>query len=240
MVHAQSRYPIGRVRFKTAGTVTGGTTRLVLWDAEASGTLVTDRGKVHWRSFAASTPSVIVIAIEGTGGEGPLDLDWLPAEARPPRKVARREPFAPEDLHPPPAVARSPDGITSVQAFINGAAPAESIRRAGGRDSQVFYLGIGYGAAAEEALAEAERSTAEAERLGVPPLAAAHRAWWLAAHPGGRRTFPNPRLESYYWIQLYMLGAAMRADGPLLDLNGPWFRHPPRPDIWSHLRAQRP
>src|SRR5881398_1604153 len=38
-VHDQSRYPIGRVVLKTAGTVQGGTVRLTLWDAEASGTV---------------------------------------------------------------------------------------------------------------------------------------------------------------------------------------------------------
>jgi len=96
-VHDQSRYPIGRVVLKTAGTVQGGTVRLTLWDAEASGTVTTDRGEVRWRSLTAAQPSVIVIVLEGRGGEreGAVDLDWAPAEARPPRKVARKEAFAP-------------------------------------------------------------------------------------------------------------------------------------------------
>src|SRR5947208_1363211 len=61
VVHDQSRYPIGRVVLKTAGAVQGGSARLALWNAEASGAVVTDRGTVRWRSFAASRPSVIVI-----------------------------------------------------------------------------------------------------------------------------------------------------------------------------------
>src|SRR5438309_964790 len=131
VAHDQSRYPIGRVVLKTAGAVRGGDARLTLWDAEASGTVTTDRGEVRWRSFTASRPSVIVIVLEGRGGERDLDLDWAPAEARPPRKVARKEAFAPEDLHPPPTVTRSPAEITSVQTFLGGGAHAESIRRAG-------------------------------------------------------------------------------------------------------------
>jgi len=80
-VHDQSRYPIGRVVLKTAGTVQGGTVRLTLWDAEASGTVTTDRGEVRWRSLTAAQPSVIVIVLEGRGGEreGAVDLDWAPA-----------------------------------------------------------------------------------------------------------------------------------------------------------------
>src|SRR5438876_10133653 len=97
-VHDQSRFPIGRVVVKTTGPVQGGDARLTLWDAEASGTVTTDRGAVRWRSFTAAAPSVIVIVLEGGGGEGHLDLDWLPAEPRPPRKVARKEAFAPDDL----------------------------------------------------------------------------------------------------------------------------------------------
>src|SRR5207247_11129756 len=57
VVHDQSRYPIGRVLLKTAGTLTGGTARLALWDAEASGTVTTDPGRIRWGSFTGTGPS---------------------------------------------------------------------------------------------------------------------------------------------------------------------------------------
>jgi len=236
-VHDQSRFPIGRVLVKTTGTVQGGNARLTLWDAEASGTVTTDRGAVGWRSFTAAQPSVVVIVLEGRGGErgGALDLDWAPAEARPPRKVARKEVFAPEDLHPAPVVTRSAEGITSVQPFIGGGAHAESIRRAG---AQLFYIGIGRGNTDREALAEAQAATGEAARLGLARLAAAHRTWWHAYYPASFLTFPDARLEAYYWIQIYKLGSAMRPDGPILDLNGPWFSATPWPAIWWNLNIQ--
>src|SRR5436190_15259945 len=162
-VHDQSRFPIGRVVVKTTGTMQGGDARLTLWDAEASGTVTTDRGEVRWRSFTAAQPSVIVVVLEARGGERDVDLDWAPAEARPPRKVARKEAFAPEDLHPPPTVTRLRAEITSVQPFIGGGAHAESIRSAGlgaGGSGQVFYVSIGYGRDGDAALAEARSATA--------------------------------------------------------------------------------
>jgi len=236
-VHDQSRFPIGRVVMKTSGTVQGGDARVTLWDAEASGRVTTDRGEVRWRSFAAAQPSVIVIVLEARGGErrGDVQLDWVPAEARPPRKVARKEAFAPEDLHPPPTVTRSPAEITSVQTFLGGGAHAESIRRAGAR---VFYLSIGRGNTNREALAEAQAATSEAARLGVARLTAAHRTWWHAYYPASFLTFPDARLEAYYWIQIYKLGSAMRPEGPILDLNGPWFNATPWPAIWWNLNVQ--
>src|SRR5205823_3090501 len=253
LVHDQSRYPIGRVVLKTAGTAQTGTARLTLWDAEASGTLTTDRGEVRWRSFTASRPSVIVIVLAGTGGESGVGLDWSPAEARPPRKVYRKDPFAPEDLHPPPVVTHASHEITSVQSFIGGGSHAESIVSSlarspspegrGGQGvrttdgtgqwartgARTFYVTIGQGSTDREALAEARAATREAAQLGLRRLESDHRTWWHAYYPESFVTFPDARLEAYYWIQVYKLGSAMRADGPILDLNGPWFNATPWP-----------
>ncbi|HEX9107166.1 MAG TPA: hypothetical protein VF832_08055, partial [Longimicrobiales bacterium] len=51
-------------------------------------------------------------------------------------------------------------------------------------------------------------------------------------------SFPDPRLEAYYWIQIYKLGSAMRLDGPILDLAGPWYNRTPWPAIWWNLNIQ--
>jgi hypothetical protein len=244
VVHDQSRFPIGRVVLKTAGTLTGGTARLALWDAEASGTVATDRGDIRWRSFTATDPSVIVIVLEGRGGERAAALDWVPAEARPPRKVARKEAFAPEDLHPAPTVTRTAAELTSVQPFIGGDAHAESIVRSpspegrGGQGVRTFYISIGYGRDGDAALAEARAATAAAARRGLTRLVDGHRRWWHGYYPASFLSFPDARLEAYYWIQIYKLGSAMRADGPILDLNGPWFNATPWPAIWWNLNIQ--
>ena len=252
VVHDQSRYPIGRVILKTTGAVQGGSARLTLWNAEASGTLTTDRGEVRWRSFTAARPWVIVIVLQGTGGESGVALDWAPAEARPPRKVYRKDPFAPEDLHPPPVVTRSSAEITSVQSFIGGGAHAESIvpspasppspEGRGGQgvrtETRTFYVSIGYGTSGAEAESEARRATSDAARQGPARLEAEQRKWWHAYYPASFLTFPDARLEAYYWIQIYKLGSAMRADGPILDLNGPWFNATPWPGIWWNLNIQ--
>jgi alpha-L-fucosidase 2 len=238
-VHSQSRFPIGRVTVKTAGTITGGAARLVLWDAEASGTVITDRGAVRWRSFTSASPSVIVVTLEGTGGEAGVDLGYVPVLARPPRKIARRDSLLPEDLHPPAETTPTGTGLTSIQTFIGGDAHAESIRKGGTvGGATVFYIAIGKGNSAAEAIAEANGATAAAARQGLASLTNTHRAWWHAYYPASFLSFPDPRLESYYWIQQYKLGSAMRPDGPILDLNGPWFAATPWPMIWWNLNIQ--
>ena len=240
VVHDESRFPIGRVVLKTAGAQRSGNARLVLWNAEASGDVVTDSGTVHWRSYVSATPSVIVIELEGRGAEAAaVDLGWSAAEARPPRKVARKEAFAPEELHEPPTVVASARGITSVQPFIGEGAHAEWIRRSTttGR-RKLFYVAIGQGVTGDDALREAQRAVDTAEALGEVRLSATARAWWHAYYPASFVSFPDARLEGYYWIQLYKLGSAMRADGPILDLAGPWYRNTPWPGIWWNLNIQ--
>jgi hypothetical protein len=239
VVHDQSRYPIGRVTLKTRGAQRGGSARLVLWDAEANGEVMTDSGAVRWRSYVSAAPSVIVIELQGKGGERAPDLGWLPAEARPPRKIARKDPLAPEDLHPAPTVTVSARGISSVQTFINGGAHAEAIRRGPAvGDRRYFFVAIAPGRTGQEASRHAERSVNSAAALGNARLGAAHRAWWHAYYPESFLSFPDARHEGYYWIQIYKLGSAMRDDGPILDLNGPWFNATPWPAIWWNLNIQ--
>jgi hypothetical protein len=45
-------------------------------------------------------------------------------------------------------------------------------------------------------------------------------------------------MESFYWIQLYKLASATRADRPAIDLNGPWYNDTPWPRIWWNLNIQ--
>ncbi|HEU4723494.1 MAG TPA: alpha-L-fucosidase [Gemmatimonadaceae bacterium] len=239
LVHAQSRYPVGRVTLETRGAQRSGSTRLTLWNAEATGEVLTDSGAVRWRSYVSRTPSVIVIELRGTGGERRPELGWEPAEARPPRKVARSEAFVPEDLHPAAVVSRTAREIGSLQSFIGGGAHAEVIRRGPTTPSgQIFFVSIGIGASAGAARQDAAQEVERAATAGETRLSSSHRAWWHRYYPASFLSFPDARLESYYWIQIYKLGSAMRDDGPILDLNGPWYSDTPWPAIWWNLNAQ--
>ncbi|MDR1283996.1 MAG: hypothetical protein LBK99_24745 [Opitutaceae bacterium] len=259
LTHETSRYPVGRIVLKTTGQVTGGSARLALWDAEAAGTLRTSRGTVEWRSYTATTPSVIMISLRGTGDERDCTLAWEPAEARAPRKTVRKEQLGPDDLHPPAEVRTEGDTITSTQTFIKGGAHAESILFAGRQPdgSKIWYASIGLSDAEEKntaanpaapppspaaalsaALAEARAWTSAAATLGPDRLTEAHRAWWHAYYPASFLSIPDARLESFYWLQIYKLGSAMREDGPILDLMGPWYRQTAWARIWWNLNIQ--
>jgi alpha-L-fucosidase 2 len=244
--HASSRYPMGRAALQTVGKITGGTMRLDLWNAEASGVIRTDRGEIRWRSFTATTPAVIVIELEGSAGETASTVTWIPSVALPPSEVHRKLPIPPALQHPPAVVTTNASGTTSTQTFNQGGAFSVSIRPAGDASSpgassvsrKTFYVSVGSGGSAESATTEAAKTTTQAAELGLAHVEASHRTWWHAYYPASFVSFPDARLESFYWIQIYKLGSAMRADGPVLDLMGPWFRGTPWPRIWWNLNIQ--
>ena len=237
--HDRSRYPMGRLALRTAGHIASGGLRLDLWNAEARGTLRTDRGEVRWKSFTSTNPSVITIELEGTGGERDVDVNWIPALARPPRSVYRRQKLAPNELHPPAEVHATKDGLTSVQRFLGGGAFAVVVKHAAPTEGKnIIYISVGRGETGDSALADAEGAADQAVALGLAKVTEAHRAWWHAYYPASFLSIPDARLEAFYWIQIYKLGSAMRPDGPVLDLMGPWFRRTPWPRIWWNLNAQ--
>jgi alpha-L-fucosidase 2 len=234
----RSRMQVGRLALVTAGKITAGEARLTLWDAEATGTVTTDKGSVRWRSFTATDPSVIVIELERAGGEAAATLSWIPAVPRPPRKVFRKDAMLPGDEHPPAQIETTTDGFNSVQTYLENGAATVVLRRQIRDGHEISHVSIGRGDSPKAAMSEADAALAKARLLGPAALMNAHRAWWHRYYPASFVSIPDARLESYYWIQIYKLGAAMRADGPILDLLGPWFKETPWPAIWWNLNTQ--
>jgi alpha-L-fucosidase 2 len=243
--HTGSRYPMGHLaltaagKFETDDKHANGDVRLDLWNAEARGTVRTAHGAVRWRSFAATAPAVITIELEGIDGENAVNLGWHPASAVPPDKIARKQPITAADAQPDAVVEQTANGWTSVQSFKEGGAFAVALQRSGSVGAKkVFYVAIGTGPTATAALADATKSSTAAASLGFDRVVAAHRDWWHNYYPASFLSIPDPRLEAFYWIQIYKLGAGMRADGPILDLMGPWFRTSPWLRIWFNLNVQ--
>jgi hypothetical protein len=65
-----------------------------------------------------------------------------------------------------------------------------------------------------------------------------HRKWWSDYYPQSFVTLNDAEKESYYWIQMYKLASAMREDGPLLDVMGPWYHYTFWPMVWGDLNIQ--
>ena len=234
-----NRIPIGDLVLKPVGKIQASTMRLDLWNAEASGTLTTDRGTLVWKSFTHADKLVQVIEVQATGGEQAYAFVWNGGLAANPRSVHKKEKIPANEMNPPPAASRDGALNVSVQALKDeGEHAVVWGSAAGGAGQSVLVLGVGSAKAAGAACAEAIAAVRSALAEGSAKLRASHRAWWHAYWPESFVSIPDTRLEGFYWMQMYKLASATRADRPAIDLMGPWFRSTPWPKIWWNLNIQ--
>jgi alpha-L-fucosidase 2 len=242
VVAGDSRLPIGDLVLKTAGTLKGASLRLDLWNAEMRGTITTDKGEIQVRSFTHTQDLVQVIELKPSEGEKNVSWEWLPGEALNPRYRHNRLPIPPEEINPSPNIALAYDGRVDLAAQplkIGGGYATGWVTNRARDGALVTYVTVG-SSTKDLQLAKTEvlGTLAAAEKAGIARLTASHRRWWNDFYPKSFLSIPDSRLESFYWIQLYKMASGTRADRPILDLMGPWFRNTPWPRIWWNLNIQ--
>ncbi len=239
--HERCRLPIGQALFTPVGKITGGALRTDLWNAEVRGTLTTDAGRIEWRCFVPHDDNVVAVEWTATDGEKGAAFSFRPQQGNSPRRLMR--PQEKYDYKPnPPFQLVQADGMDAcVQPLLAGGDYATAWKTAeAGPGKKVFWLSVGNRIPATGSAEEAAQSVNKAIARGVPELEKAHRAWWHAYYPASFVTVPDPRVESFYWIQWYKLASAMRPDGPMVDLMGPWFRPSVWAAYWQNLNTELP
>jgi alpha-L-fucosidase 2 len=87
-VQNRGRLPVGRFELMTVGRIdpAKSSARIDLWNAEARGTLVTDRGGIAWRIFIHATKGTGLIELKKIGGESEATLSFKAEPAVSPRE----------------------------------------------------------------------------------------------------------------------------------------------------------
>jgi len=236
---AHPRLPIGRLLLETAGSITGMDARLDLWNAELTGAVTTERGSLRVRSFVHAEEPVLAVEVEPEDGEREARFVFRPALAINERLLARRFPITEDDLNPAPFVEERGPVTISVQPRKSGGEYAVAWQEVRGpASSRVLVLSIADSHPGSEARRSAAAAVARAVGQGSEGLRKSHRAFWHAYYPASFVSVPAPRLESFYWIQMYKLAAATRGDRPAIDTLGPWYHRTPWPGVWWNLNIQ--
>jgi alpha-L-fucosidase 2 len=242
----QGRVPIGHFVLHTVGEVTGGTIRLDLWNAEARGTLITDQGRIEWRTLVHADDMVYLVELRPSGGEaGPRGcrFEFVPEKAVSTRHAqgAGRTPQWFRDGYPPnpdPVVHETDDGITLCeQRLIAGGSTTTAWRLDREDERHTLLVTVAHtldGSATEAATAQLQPAM-EAERAR---WIATHRQWWHDYYPQSFVSFNDTVWESFYWIQMYKLACATRADRALIDNQGPWLQPTGWNGTWWNLNVQ--
>ena len=228
------RVPIGDLVLRPVGKITGGEFRQDLWNAEVRGVLKTDRGEIRIRFFTHANDLVNVIEIKPSQIEQGCKWEFQPGVSANPRWIRDKQPIPEDEQSPPPVVVNGGAFSHALQKLFNGdeyATVWQEWRRSSD-PTRTLYLTVAY-------VKKGERSVEEGRNVVLAGASEeSHREWWHKFYQASVLSIPDTKMESFYWIQLYKLASATRADRPAVDLMGPWYNDTPWPRIWWNLNVQ--
>ena len=243
-----SRLPIGQLLLTPVGEITKVNLRTDIWNAEIRGVVTTKVGTITFRCFVPSDEELIVVNMKSTGKEVNAQFALRPQLAQSARYIAKRAMGLEKNVeykqNPYPFVEKM-DGIeVATQQLLMGddyATAWSNKKNQDGSRTVLVTVANRWGKYRKPASGSAEDAVATIKAGQKKDLAAmekSHRDWWHKYYPASFATFPDARLESFYWIQLYKLASATHPGRPVIDLLGPWFKPTSWPLLWMNLNVQ--
>ena len=237
-IFARSRLPIGHFTLDTVGKIIGGDMRLHLYDAEATGTIKTDKGSIQFRCFVHTDAMVLVVQAKPSDGEAGCRFKFHPEEAIAPRMNTRRrlkEGYVPN----PPFVLSEVDGIgLCTQNLIRGGQTATAWRTESKENTRILRASVAHTPRDTNADRIALKTIRQTEAVPIEDFISSHRRWWHDYYPESFVSLPDTYWEGFYWIQMYKLASATRSGRGLLDNQGPWLQPTPWAGAWWNLNVQ--
>jgi len=243
-----SRLPIGQLLLTPVGEITKSSFRNDIWNAEIKGELTTTAGTISFRCFVPSNEELIVVTMKTTGNEKAAKFALRLQQAQSARYISKRamglEMNVPYEQNPPFRIEKM-DGIEVVtQPLLMGddyATAWSELTNFDGSRTVLVTVANRWGKNRKPASGSAIDAVATikaGQKIAVSIMEKAHREWWHNYYPDSFVTFPDARLESFYWIQLYKLASATHPNRPVIDLLGPWFKPTSWPLLWMNLNVQ--
>ncbi len=249
----RSRLPLGHFKLTSKGDITGVDLRLDLWNAELTGTVKTSQGSYAVRGLSHSTTDILYFETDARGGES-VKISWHPDVPFAPVRATldagggpkeggswNKMRTAPYPLPPAPTLSNEEGMQFCFQPLYQNRGETttgwEITGDAAGK--QLLIAGIHHSFPEHDSLATVKRNLLGARALlAGNTFFSAHRRWWHDYYPLSFLTINDPEKEAFYWIQMYKLGSAMRENGPILDLMGPWYHTTFWPMVWGDLNVQ--
>ncbi|MGW8821804.1 glycosyl hydrolase family 95 catalytic domain-containing protein [Paenibacillus lautus] len=244
------RVPIGELALELEGWIYQPCEiRLDLWNAELRAVIPTTKGEVRIRALIHATAPVLLVELDADEGEHDAKLKWYAyPEVDPVLKNAdgiNLNQFIPETT-----VQHLKSGEISigVQEYGSGEGcttawltcrPDPTERKLGKWNRQTCILTVMKGVdntVRDQAVQELR--AVPLSTIGWEAWLHAHRQWWHHYYPESFISIPDTQLESFYWIQMYKLASATRADSLPIDNQGPWLTSTPWPGLWFNMNVQ--
>lgn len=246
------RLPLGRFDLQSKGDITGADLRLDLWNAELRGTITTTLGSYKINALTHSTSDLIYCSTEAQNGES-VTVTW---QAEEPYSSVRKTleagggpkggswdamRKAPYPRAPQPELSQQGKLHFSLQKLYQHRGETCTGWELCGdpASSQILLASIDHSFPEKNSLGSVKKNLLQGQKQLIDQsLLRTHRQWWHHYYPQSFLTLNDPEKEAFYWIQMYKLGSAMREDGPILDLMGPWYHSTFWPMVWGDLNVQ--
>jgi hypothetical protein len=240
--YSRPRMRIGHFLLHTVGKPTECDWRKDLWNAELTGTITTDKGKIRIRHFTHAEDMAIVTELMPDAGEKGFRWSWHPAEARTtrpgyPRNDDELAAFAKKygehyrgtlkvPWQPNPEGRLETHGEVSVwiQDLLAGGQYATAWAERTDDDTRTHIVTIANSHpesnAFRVAVADVEGFLTKEPEVWTE----SHRAWWHGYYPQSHVSIPDKDLEALYWQTIYRYGCISRAGRGMVDTAGLWFQ----------------
>ena len=233
----RGRHFIGHLKVNLPTNLTGGTTRLGLWNAEATGTLASAKGKARFSSLVHATQPVMYFEIEASGDLSKASFEYIPEEARCPRAIRSKNPRKP--VNPSPAVNELADGVkTAIQNLHAGGQTAVAWIEKESAGKRQLWLSVKHSFPELDAVTAAVEAVRKAAQADHEQWVKEHRQWWHNYYPASFVSTGAPFWDGFYWIQQYKLACATRDRGWIIDNQGPWLQPTAWNALWWNLNVQ--
>ena len=238
------RLPIGKLLLSTVGKIQSVHFRTDLWNAEVTGTIVTDQGSLDIICYTPTDEKIIILKYKATGNEKNCSVAFRPEQGNNARAPLRPMAGKVYEPNPPFTISHMENMEVITQPLLNGDdyATAWDQQKVENGFNSVYitvankwaenitpFNGSNLLAVAQLKLA---RKKQESQMQQI------HQNWWHHYYQKSFISIPDKRMESFYWVQQYRLASAGRPDQPTIDLMGPWYKPSVWLAMWVNLNVQ--
>ena len=254
--YSRPRLPIGYFTITLKGKIKNCHLRMRLYNADLTGDIETTEGSVSLHHFVSAQKDLIFTKII-THGHETYSISWHPAEAKSTR--TRLFPNSEKVIplfakaygekynkilkvyvpNPSPQIMQVKNVSLSIQNLLYGGQYVVAWKEEKpSSNSSLFIVTIKNTYPGKNAQADAENLISSPSSNSFDNNFKEHITWWNRFYKKSFLTIPDKELEGFYWLQMYKLGCASRAKGPIMDTSGPWFQDTPWPYITWDLNVE--
>jgi alpha-L-fucosidase 2 len=238
----RARLPIGKMLLNTKGKIIDAQMQLDIYNASATATITTTVGKIYVEAVVPTGEQIIIIKAKGSGAEKNIQWQWVAEKSISPRiSFGSIKPKDGQYIPNPPEQLKDSAGfsICYQNLFYDGeyATVWKNVVNSNGSKMMIAVGNseVAKGKAIPQAIQFIQSATSKKEAAIIQK----HQQWWHHYFQQSFISIPDARMQAYYWLVMYNMGAATHKGTTLIDLMGPWSTaKTPWPGIWWNLNTQ--